>query len=81
MSKLTSVKNNISELLPVIIITSLTFTAGLAWNDAFQSVIKEYIPEKYATKYGSLAKVIYAFTLTISIILLIAIIFPTYKKK
>lgn len=67
-----SIKNNVKTKMPVIIISSLTFIAGLAWNNAFIALIDYYVPKEYVDKNNAWYKVLYAFTLTTVIIIAIS---------
>lgn len=68
------VKENMAKKLPTIIIGSLSLVAGLAWNDGFSSLINQYVPEKYKGKDNAWFKIIYAFVLTIFIVIAITMI-------
>jgi hypothetical protein len=63
---------NIQKTLPAIIIGSLTIVAGLAWNNAFIAIINQYIPADNQT--NAWFKVVYAFVLTMIIIVVISVI-------
>ena len=69
-----TVKTNMRQKLPAIVIGSLTLIAGLTWNDAFTAVINKYVPAQYRAADNARAKLIYAFCLTIAIIIAITII-------
>ena len=68
------VGNNMKNKMPVIIIGSLTFIAGLAWNNAFNALIDNYIPKEYRDRNNAWFKVLYAFILTTIIIVIISLI-------
>jgi uncharacterized membrane protein len=74
MVKLFSVMNeNLRKKLPEIIITSVTLIAGMAWNDAFNTLINHYNPtEKTAGSY--IYKFIYAVAMTIFMVIMVSII-------
>ena len=55
-------------------IGSLTFLAGLAWNDAFQALIDQYTPDKFKTAQSAWIKLGYASILTVIILVLIGIL-------
>ena len=76
-----TIKKNLSTRLPEIIIGSLTLVAALAWNDAFQSLINYYVPEKYKGKSNVWVKLLYSLALTIVIIIVISVILYTVDKK
>jgi hypothetical protein len=61
----------LSSRMPAIIITSLTLTAGLAWNDTIQSFINYYIPEDSKKEMNIWMKLIYVICLSIVIIIII----------
>jgi uncharacterized BrkB/YihY/UPF0761 family membrane protein len=64
---------NVDIINPFAIISgSLSFVAGLAWNEAIQSSISEYYPAD--VKKSVIAKYTYALIITIIILLLIFII-------
>lgn len=67
-------KSNVATKLPTIIIASLTLVAGLAWNDGFQAIIDQYVPEKYQKSHNAWFKILYAFLLTLIIVIVITII-------
>ena len=66
--------NHIKKRLPLILIASLTLIATLAWNEAFKSLIDQYIPEKYRSTSNAWVKVLYAFILTLIIIMVMSMI-------
>jgi hypothetical protein len=66
--------------MPSIIITSLTLTASLAWNDAIQTLINYLIPEKYRGKANVWAKLIYVVCLTIIIIIIMDFLIKLENK-
>lgn len=66
--------NTLSSRMPAIIITSLTLTAGLAWNDAIQSVINYYVPEDHKKSMNIWMKLLYVICLTIVIIIIITML-------
>jgi len=66
--------NNVKSRLPMIIIGSLTLIASLSWNDAFQSLINQYVPEEYRGTKNAWVKVLYAFVLTLVIIMVMSVI-------
>lgn len=67
------IKSNLKSKMPIIIIGSLTFIAGLAWNDAFTALIDNYIPKEYLSAHNAWFKIAYAFTLTVIIIIVISL--------
>ena len=82
----TFVKSNIFKFLPSIIIGSLTLIAGWSWNSAFEALINSYIPEETRTTHNAWIKILYAFILSVIIVIAIALItyyIPTvtFKKK
>lgn len=78
--KLPRMKNSIESKMPSIIISSLTIVAGLAWNDAIQSIINYYVPEKYRGQANVWTKLIYVIILTIIIIILIDVLIRLEKN-
>lgn len=68
------IKDNMQKKLPTIIIGSLTLIAGLAWNEAFTALINQYVPEKYKNGKNAWFKILYAFILTLIIIIAITLI-------
>ena len=73
MHFLSHLSNQITQKLPEIVIGSLTLIAGLAWNDAFSTMITHYYPT--GTSSGSyLFKFLYALILTIIFIIIIAVL-------
>ncbi len=78
-----NVASNVKARLPMIIASSLSLIAGLAWNSFFNSIINYYVPNEYRVKYSAWIKVAYAFLLTSIIIIVINIILyymPSNKK-
>ncbi len=71
MNYIDELQVSLSKRLPAIIISALTLTAGLAWNDAIQSVINYYVPEDRKQAMNIWIKLIYVIILSIVIILLI----------
>lgn len=69
-----NVATNVKAKLPLIMASSLSLIAGLAWNSFFSSFIDYYVPEKYRVSYSAWIKLAYAFILTIIIIFVISII-------
>ena len=55
------IKQNLKNKMPLIIIGSLTFIAGLAWNNAFIALIDYYVPKEYVNKDNAWFKILYAF--------------------
>lgn len=78
---LINLQNNLSNRMPSIIITSLTLTAGLAWNDAIQSVINYYIPEDRKKQMNIWMKLLYVICLTIVIIMIIGFLLKIEGEK
>lgn len=81
---LANVASNVKVRLPMIVASSLSLIAGLAWNSFFNSIINYYVPEEYRKTYSAWIKVIYAFILTAIIIIVISIILyymPSDKVK
>jgi cellobiose-specific phosphotransferase system component IIC len=77
------VQSNMSKYLPSIVIGSLTLVAGLSWNSAFESLINSYVPQDTVKAYNAWFKMLYAFILTIIIVIAIAGItyyLPEQKK-
>lgn len=66
--------NNIRSRVPLIMIASLTLIATLAWNEAFKSLIDQYVPEEYRSTNNAWLKVLYAFILTLTIVVIISMI-------
>ena len=69
-----SIGTNIKNTTPAIIVGSLVFVTGLIWNDTIRAIIDHYAPEKYKNSKNIIYKLIYAFTVTIIIIIIISII-------
>ena len=72
--ELTKLQDGLSKRLPAIIITSLTLTAGLAWNDVIQSIINYYVPENKKQEMNVWAKLMYVIILSIVIIIIIGVL-------
>lgn len=72
--ELTKLQDGLSKRLPAIIITSLTLTAGLAWNDVIQSIINYYVPENKKQEMNVWAKLMYVIILSIVIIMIIGVL-------
>jgi len=68
----TFVKGNVAKYLPSIIIGSLTLVAGLSWNSAFESLINSYVPAESLKTHNAWFKILYAFILSIIIVIAIA---------
>lgn len=68
------VTGNVNKYMPTIIISSLTIIAGLSWNSTFDSIINKYVPADTLKTYNAWLKVLYAFTLSIVIIIMISAI-------
>ena len=66
--------SNVRKQLPIIIIGSLSLITSLAWNDAIQALINQYIPEEYKDSNNAWYKISYALCLTLIIIIVISII-------
>lgn len=64
---------NLKKKLPEIVVTSLTLIAGLAWNDAFNTLINHYNPTE-KTKGSYLYKFLYAFIITLLFIIIITVV-------
>jgi len=77
----THVSNNIQKQLPAIIVGSLTLTASLAWNDSFKALIDQYVPDQYKNGKNAWFKMLYAFILTLVIVLVISIILAYSTPK
>ena len=69
----------LKEKLPAIVIGSLTLIAGLTWNDAFNSLINRYVPVQYRQADNVKVKVLYAFFLSIVIVVIISAIIQYTK--
>lgn len=66
-------------LSPFLILgAALSYVVGTAWNDAVQSGITKYYPNKNEN-FG--AKVVYAIGITIIMIILVAILNVVYQKS
>ncbi len=78
LNSTSEIQNNLKNRMPTIIIGSLSLIAGLAWNDAFKALIDQYIPEKYKNKTNAWFKMLYAFILTVIIIIVISIVLKIY---
>lgn len=61
----------LSSRMPAILISSLTLTAGLAWNDTIQAFINYYLPEDSKNGINVWMKLIYVICLSIVIIIII----------
>lgn len=60
---------NVDLINPFVIVAgSLSFVAGLAWNEAIQSSISDYYPAE--TKKNTSAKFMYALLVTVIIIIM-----------
>jgi len=62
------------ERVPTIITASLTLTAALAWNDAIKTLIDTYVPQYLRAKENAFIKLLYAFIITIIIIMVISVL-------
>ncbi len=74
------IKVDLTKTFPTIIIGALTVVAGLAWNDAIQSLINYYVPEQDRGSGNAWVKILYALILTIGILILISTINIVTKK-
>jgi hypothetical protein len=72
--ELSKLQDSLSKRLPAIIITSLTLTAGLAWNDVIQLIINYYVPENKKQEMNVWAKLMYVIILSIIIIIIIGVL-------
>jgi uncharacterized membrane protein len=80
MSQNISLRSEIKKRLPEIMISALSFIAALAWYNAFQGVIDAYTPTAYHKITNAWLNVLYAFILTlILIILIVAVIYASRK--
>jgi hypothetical protein len=68
------ITDNVKSQLPTIIIGALTVTAGLAWNDAISSLINVYVPPEYRKSNNAWFKILYAFVLTIVLVIIMSLI-------
>ncbi len=68
------IKKNVEEKMPGIIIGALVLIASLAWNNFFLFAIEYYIPKEYREGLNVWAKILYAFVLSVFIIILIGVI-------
>ena len=66
--------SNLKSRLPTIIVGSLTLIASIAWNNGIKALIDQYIPPEYSKSGNVRVKFIYAFLLTIGIIIIIGIL-------
>lgn len=73
MSFLASVQRNLRSKTPEIIIGSLSLIAGLAWNNAFSTLINHYFPVG-ASSGSYLFKFLYAIVITIIFVAVITLI-------
>lgn len=73
METIGSLTGDIENKLPPIIIGSFMLVAGLAWNDAVISAINYYVPENYRNSDNVLYKFLYAFCMSIIIIIMISV--------
>lgn len=64
--------SNLKNRLPTIIIGSLTLMSGIAWNNGLKALIDQYVPPEYSASKNVKVKFIYAFLLTIIIIIIIS---------
>ena len=77
MSFLASVQRNLRSKAPEIIMGSLGLLTGLAWNNAFSTLINHYFP--VGTSSGSyLFKFLYAIIMTILFVAIITLIVGDY---
>jgi hypothetical protein len=72
--------SNFKTKLPEIIIASLTLIAGLVWNNTFTIIIDNYVPIEYRDGGNVIVKFIYAFVLTVIVVILISIILMYVPK-
>ena len=68
------ISTNLKKQMPMIIVGSMTLVATLAWNSAFNSLIDQYVPEKYRSGKNAWFKILYAITLTMIVILITSVI-------
>lgn len=66
--------SNVKDRLGTIVIGSLTLIAGLVWNEAFNAIINNYVPVEYRSANNAKVKFIYAFVLTIVVIIIISVL-------
>jgi uncharacterized membrane protein YidH (DUF202 family) len=70
----TKITKTIKSKIPAIIVGSLAFVAGLAWNEAIKGLIDYYAPNQYKNSKNAWIKVIYALILTIVIAIITGLI-------
>ncbi|XWV25381.1 hypothetical protein QJ856_gp0383 [Tupanvirus deep ocean] len=71
--------SNAIAISPIVLIGgALTFVGGLAWNDAFKTLIDSYYPDK--SKNTVFAKFLYAIVVTIVIIIISFSIYMVNNK-
>jgi hypothetical protein len=61
-----SLRLELIEKMSTLVSAGLGFVAGLAWNDAIQSLVKTFVPEQSALA----AKFIYAILVTAAIVII-----------
>jgi hypothetical protein len=74
-----TISTNIRRKLPTILITSATFVAGLAWNEAIRELIDYYVPDDYKYANNAMYKILYASVVTIIIIIIISVLIQFEK--
>ncbi len=73
-----SAQKLIKKRMFAYIAAGLGLVAGLAWNDAIKAIIDYFIPQDGGTL---LAKIIYAFTLTIVVSVILVYIEKSLNKE
>jgi hypothetical protein len=74
------ITSNLRDKMPSIVTTSLLLIASLTLNDAFTSLINQYVPPQYRSADNVKVKFVYALVLTIVIIIIISVLLQ-YPSK
>lgn len=78
------VTSNVYKYMPTFIVSALLLLVAGAWNTTIQTTIDTYIPLSETNKRNAWAKILYAFVLSVVIVIIIALInyyLPTVPVK
>jgi Na+/H+ antiporter NhaC len=75
-----SFKEEFMSKMEFIIILALVFVAIFTWRDAIEAVIDAYVPAQYRQEHNAWFHVLYAFILTVILILVIIAIIAIRRQ-
>lgn len=68
------VTSNVYKYMPTFIVSALLLLVAGAWNTTIQTTIDNYVPVSTRNKYNAWTKIVYAFVLSVVIVIIIALI-------